>query len=49
MRPELGARELKRILMESARRLPALKDKVASGGMVDAYAAVTLALDGGRD
>jgi len=49
VRPELGARELKRILMESARRLPALKDKVASGGMVDAYAAVTLALDGGRD
>lgn len=45
VRPELKARELKAILMDSATPLPSLKGKVKSGGMVNAYRALKLALD----
>lgn len=44
LRPELDASSVKKILMQSAKKLPALEGKIASGGMVDAYRAVTLAL-----
>jgi thermitase len=44
VRPELKAPELKRILMDSVTRLPALKGKIRSGGMVNAYQALKLAL-----
>jgi subtilisin family serine protease len=44
VRPGLNALELKRILMESSKKLPSLAGKIASGGLVDAYAAVTLAM-----
>lgn len=37
---KLTARELKRILMDTARPLSTLRGKIGSGGMVDAYAAV---------
>ena len=49
VRPELKAVELKQILMDSSRKLPSLKEKITSGGLVDAYGAVTLAMrTGGR-
>ena len=38
--PRLSATALKRILMDTATRLPGLDGKVGSGGMVDAYAAL---------
>ena len=41
--PRLGARELKQILMDTATRLPELDGKIASGGMVNAYAALMAA------
>jgi hypothetical protein len=40
----LKAPELKRILMDSVTPLPALKGKIGSGGMVNAYQALQLAL-----
>ena len=43
IRPELKATELKRILMDSVTPLPALKGKIGSGGMVNAYQALQLA------
>ena len=43
IRPDLKAHELKRILMDSSRKLPGLTGKIASGGLVDAYAALKLA------
>jgi subtilisin family serine protease len=43
VRPGLTAIELKKVLMESASPLPALKGKVGSGGMVDAYRALLAA------
>jgi subtilisin family serine protease len=45
VRPDLDYRDLKEILMASARPLPALEGKVTSGGMVDACAAVRMAID----
>lgn len=44
VRPNLTTEQLKRILMDSARRLPELEAKVVSGGMIDAYTAVAAAL-----
>jgi thermitase len=41
--PRLSAPELKKILMDTATRLPGLDGKVASGGMVNAYAALLAA------
>jgi subtilisin family serine protease len=43
VKPGLGAVALKKILMETARRLPGLDGKVASGGMVNAYRALQAA------
>jgi len=43
--PKLGALELKKILMDTARRLPSLEGKVACGGLVDAYASLRAARD----
>jgi subtilisin family serine protease len=43
-RPDLGGLDVKKIIMESARKLPALMGKIRSGGFVDAYAAVNMAL-----
>jgi subtilisin family serine protease len=43
VRPDLSGFEVKQILMQSARRLPALAGKTVSGGMVDARAALELA------
>jgi subtilisin family serine protease len=45
VRPDLSAVRLKRILLESAVRLPALEGRIASGGVVNAYRAVRLALE----
>ncbi len=39
-RTDIGLQDVKRILMESARKLPGLEGKVASGGMVDVFAAM---------
>lgn len=47
VRPDLSARDLKRILMDSAVRRPALEGRVASGGVVNAFRALTMAT--GRD
>jgi subtilisin family serine protease len=44
VRPDLTAEQVKKILLDSARRLPALEGKLVSGGIIDAYAAVTTAL-----
>jgi thermitase len=44
IRPELKVLELKKILMDSVTRLPSLKGKIKSGGMVNAYQAIQLAL-----
>jgi subtilisin family serine protease len=41
--PKLTALQLKEILMRTATRLPGLKGKVASEGMVNAYEAVVAA------
>jgi subtilisin family serine protease len=51
VRPELDGLDVKRILMESARRLPSLDGRVGCGGIVDAYAAVRMAqrYEVGRD
>jgi len=43
VRPDLKAPELKSILMKSATPLASLRGKIASGGMVNAYAALRLA------
>ncbi len=42
-RPELTAAQVKSIILDSARKLPALSGKVATGGIVDAEAALKLA------
>ena len=42
-RPELTAAQVKSIILDSARKLPALNGKVATGGIVDAEAALKLA------
>ncbi len=44
-RPGLGARELKDILVRSAMPLPGLRGRVGSGGVVNAYRALCLALE----
>ncbi len=44
--PRLGALSLKKILMDTATRLPDLDGKAGSGGMVNAYAALTAARAG---
>lgn len=44
VRPELKARELKQILMESSTKLPTLRGKIASGGLVNAYRSLRLAM-----
>jgi subtilisin family serine protease len=44
VRPNLKAGELKQILMESSTKLPSLEGKIASGGLVNAYRAVKLAM-----
>lgn len=44
VRPELKVLELKKILMDSATPLPSLKGKIKSGGMVNAYQAIQLAI-----
>lgn len=43
--PSLKPAELKKLIMNSVDKLPQLKDKVASGGRVNAFKAVTLALE----
>ena len=43
VKPNLSATALKRILMDTATHLPALKGKTVSGGMVNAYAALLAA------
>lgn len=40
-RTDLNLTDLKWVLMESSRKLPGLEGKVASGGMLDVYAALT--------
>ena len=40
-RTDISLQEVKTILMNSARRLEGLEGKVVSGGMVDAYGALT--------
>ena len=44
VRPDLSGEQVKQILLESARRLPALEGKLVTEGVIDAYAAVTAAL-----
>jgi len=43
-RPDLKARELKQVLIESSTILPSLQVKVASGDIVNTYHALQLAL-----
>lgn len=43
--PGLKPAELKKLIMSSVDKLPQLKDKVASGGRVNAYKALTLAVE----
>ncbi len=43
VKPDLDARALKKILMDTATPLPALDEKVACGGMVNAYRALLAA------
>jgi serine protease len=43
VRPDLSTVALKKILMDSATRLPALEGKVACGGMVNASSALRAA------
>jgi subtilisin family serine protease len=45
--PQLSAPALKKILMDTVTRLPGLEGKIASGGMINAYAAL-VAAGGGR-
>lgn len=40
-RTDLDLQDIKTVLMNSARKLEGLDGKVVSGGMVDAYAALT--------
>ncbi|MCI6886198.1 MAG: S8 family serine peptidase [Lachnospiraceae bacterium] len=40
-RTDLSLQDIKPVLMNTARRLPGLEGRLVSGGMVDAYAAVT--------
>lgn len=44
LRPDLSAMQVKQILLDSARRLPALEGKLVVGGVVDAHAAVVAGL-----
>ena len=44
VRPKLTAVQLKEILIKSVTPLDSLKDKIASGGVVNAYRAVKLAV-----
>jgi subtilisin family serine protease len=44
--PRLSAASLKKILMDTVKRLPGFEGKVGSGGMVDAYAALRTARAG---
>ena len=44
VKPKLKARELKKIIMESATELPSLREKIMSGGMVNACKALKMAL-----
>lgn len=44
VRPDLKAAQVKKILIESATRLPPLESKLISGGIVNAFGAVKLAL-----
>jgi len=41
--PKLSAPALKKLLMDTAKRLPALEGKVGSGGLIDAYSAALAA------
>ena len=43
--PGLKPSELKKLIMSSVDKLPQLKDKVASGGRINAYKALTLAVE----
>jgi subtilisin family serine protease len=45
VRPDLGGSEVKEILMSSARRLPGLEGRMVSEGIVDAEAALRMALE----
>jgi hypothetical protein len=45
VRPDLDAAGLKAILLQSATPVPALRGKVSSGGVANAYRAVRLALE----
>ena len=44
VRPDLKAEQIKKILIQSATRLPPLESKLVSGGIVNAFGAVKLAL-----
>lgn len=44
LRPDLTGQQVKQILMESVRRVPGLESKLVTGGIVDAFAALTSAL-----
>jgi hypothetical protein len=46
--PDLSGEEVKLVLMDSARRIPGLEQKLVAGGVIDAYAAVLSALQFGR-
>ncbi len=39
-RTDIGLGDVKRILLETSRKLPSLEGKLASGGMIDVYAAI---------
>jgi len=44
VRPDFSATEIKQVLMDSSTKLESLKGKIESGGIVNAYEAIKLAL-----
>jgi thermitase len=44
IRPDLSGQQVKRILTKSVRRVPGLERKLVTGGVIDAFAAVTYAM-----
>lgn len=48
IRPDLSGHQVKQILIASVRRLPSLEQKLVTGGVIDAHAALLFALRHGR-
>jgi len=49
VRPDLTPKQIRDIIVSTARRVPAFEDRCVAGGILDAYAAVRTALTWGKD